>query len=408
MKIAIISSSFLPVIDGVTMVVYYRVKQLSQLGHQVILFCPSYNSLSNIYPHWKDYTGQIFPQIEVISLPSSNSIGLDFERDVTKKSYQIVLEELSKFKPDIIHVDEAERLSTRFFKIAGCDFAKSHNIPCVAFFHTNYIDYFDDYFQLPFKLNYLIKFLLKIAFAKIYNSYDLTLVASKLTFDKLRLMGIKNLYCENFLGVNKTENKQNLKEKNYWFNKYNISKIEDKIKLIFVGRLTPDKGWNFCLQSLPKLPQEILNKITIIVVGDGFMKDEINHKLSELIPHTHLLGRVDNQTMPELFANSDIFVTTSTKETRGLAVIEACAAGIPVISPNSGGVIDTIKDGYNGFLFQPHNELDFLQKLTLLVSNNSLRESMGVQAKISVQNYTWEKTINNLLQVWSEQIIKKK
>lgn len=407
MKIAIISSSFLPVIDGVTIAVYYRIKQLSKLGHQVILFCPSYQSLSNIYPNWQEYTGQIFPQVEVISLPSTNSIALDFERDVTSKSYQIVLEKLSKFQPDIIHVDEAERLSTCFFKIAGCDFAKSHKIPCVAFFHTNYIEYFDDYFQLPFKLNSIIKFILTFIFAKIYNSYYLTLTASKLTFDKLRLMGFKNLCCDNFLGVNLIKNQPKPKN-NYWLNKYNIRDIEEKIKLIFVGRLTPDKGWNFCLKSLSKLPQEILKKIAFIIVGDGLMKDEIKQKLSQLTPHTYLLGRIDNQTMPELFANSDIFVTTSTKETRGLAVIEACAAEIPVICPDSGGVIDTIKDGYNGFLFQSNNEVDFLEKLILLVNNNSLRKSMGIKAKISVQDFTWEKTTNNLLQVWGEQIIKKK
>jgi glycogen synthase len=61
MKIAIITSSFYPVIDGVTVAVYNRVKQLSTLGHQVIIFCPDYSVIKHIYPHWQDYTGEILP-----------------------------------------------------------------------------------------------------------------------------------------------------------------------------------------------------------------------------------------------------------------------------------------------------------------------------------------------------------
>ncbi len=147
MKIAIICSSFFPVIDGVTIAVYKRLEQLSILGHQVIVFCPDYKPLKHIYPNYKKYKGKIFPGVEIISLPSSKAIALDFERDVTINSYQIVIKQLAKFKPDIIHVDEAERLGVCLLKLPGVKYARQNNIPCVAWFHTNYIDYFDDYFD---------------------------------------------------------------------------------------------------------------------------------------------------------------------------------------------------------------------------------------------------------------------
>ncbi len=121
MKIAIIASGFLPVLDGVTVSGYYRVQKLSQFGHQVLLFCPDYSPLAHLYPNWKDYTGNIFPGVEIINLPSTPF--LDFERNVGFNTYKIVRRELEKFQPEIIHVDEPERLFFAFFRLAGIEFA---------------------------------------------------------------------------------------------------------------------------------------------------------------------------------------------------------------------------------------------------------------------------------------------
>ncbi|MEN9566439.1 MAG: hypothetical protein RLZZ69_1635, partial [Cyanobacteriota bacterium] len=157
MKIAIICSSFFPVIDGVTIAIFKRLEQLSLLGHQVIVFCPDYHPIKHIYPNYQQYKGEIFPAVEIISLPSSKAIALDFERDLTVKSYQIVLQKLEQFKPDLIHVDEAERLGFCLLKLPGVKYAQQHHIPCIAWFHTNYLDYLDDYFTLPLSLNRLCK-----------------------------------------------------------------------------------------------------------------------------------------------------------------------------------------------------------------------------------------------------------
>ena len=257
MKIAIICSSFFPVIDGVTIAVFYRVKYLSQLGHQVKLFCPDYSAIANIYPNWQDYTGEIFKGIEVISIPSTKSIALDFERDVAIGSYKIVSRELIKFQPDIIHVDEAERLGFCWLKLPGVKYARQHNIPCVAWFHTNYLEYFNDYFNLPFGLNYSIKKCLSFVFRRIYNSYDLTLAASTVTKQKLMAMKIDNVCQVELLGCDLERYNYSLRSNNFWTTQYNLPNIENQTKLIFIGRLTPDKGWNFALNFLSQLNPKI-------------------------------------------------------------------------------------------------------------------------------------------------------
>ena len=402
MKIAIICSSFFPVIDGVTIAVFNRIKQLSSLGHQAIVFCPDYEPLKQIYPDYQQYTGEILPGINIINLASTKSLVLDFERDVTIKSYPTVVKELNRFQPDIIHVDEAERLGVCWLKLPGVKYARQNNIPCVAWFHTNYLEYIDDYFKLPLGINRLIKSILGWIFAKIYNSYDKTLVSSSVTAAKLKKLGIRNILCANLLGYEAAN--LNFEQKNLLNRKYNVNSVKDKVKLIFLGRLTPDKGWHFTWESLAKLPPEIWAGIAIIIAGDGTLKNKLEQELKQLLPDVYLLGRVKPEDILNLLINSDIFVTNSEKETRGLTLIEAAAAGIPAIAPRAGGVIDTIKDKETGLLYESQNQQDFLDKLTLLIADAELRQSMGIKAKKLAQQWTWEETVNNLLEIWSQEI----
>ena len=407
MKIAIITSSFYPVIDGVTIAVFNRIEHLSKLGHEVVLFCPDYSAIEYIYPDWQQYTGKILPGVEVISLPSTESIGLDFERDVTQNSYKFIVKKLAVFQPDIIHIDEAERLGICLLKKPGIEFARQYNIPCVAFFHTNYLEYLDDYFSLPLGLNGFVKGVLNLIFTNIYNAYDLTLVSSRVTFDKLAARGIKNLHHAELLGFNIAKFQPVTKTPDFFTRNYNIENIKSKIKLIFVGRLTPDKGWNFAIDALSKLPREILSQIAFIIVGDGNLKDRITQELTELIPNVYLLGRVPPNAISSLLINSDIFVTNSEKETRGLAVIEARAAGIPIIAPDAGGISDTVRDCHNGLLYEPHNKEDFIAKLVLLISDSNLRHQLGINNKARKSLLSWQQATDNLIDIWQAEINKK-
>jgi glycosyltransferase involved in cell wall biosynthesis len=409
MKIAIISSGFLPVIDGVTVTQINRLRELSQGGHQVLLFCPDYSQLANIYPNWQAYTGGILPGVRIVNLESESFLGLDFERNVSRKSYQVVLQELQSFQPDIIHVDEPERLFTGFLKIPGIDYAKRAGIPCVSFFHTNLLEYGKDYFNTPAIIDRIIRYILKFPLAWIYNAYDLTLVSSRVTQQKLTKLGIKNLLREELLGIDIANFSPQLKQTNFFTNKYQLPNIEQKVKLIFLGRLAPDKGWNFTIDAFTKIAQEVnLEDVALIIAGDGSMRDRISQKLSALAPHTYLLGRISPEDVPALLVNSDIHVTTSEKETKGLTVLEAFAAGIPVLAPRAGGLVDSIEDGENGLLFAPQDKADFTRKLKTLINELSLRQKMGIKAKESVAGYSWEQATKNLLKIWQQQIENKR
>jgi glycosyltransferase involved in cell wall biosynthesis len=404
MKIAIISSGFLPVVDGVTVTLMNRLQKLSQWGHQVLLFCPDYRALESVYPDWKNYTGNILPGVNVVNLDSTPFMDLDFERNVSQKSYLVLLQELQKFQPDIIHVDEPERLFMGFLKVPGIDFAKRNRIPCVSFFHTNFIEYGEDYFPAPAAIDRLLKFIFNALFSWIYNSYNATLVSGEVTRQKAVQMGIKNVVKSELLGVDTAQFHPDLRESGFFEKRYALPEIDQKVKLVFLGRLTPDKGWGFTLNALPNIAEEInLENVALIVAGDGPMQDEIAEQLGK-ITAVHLLGRIPPAEVPALLANSDIHITASEKETKGLTILEAFASGIPVLAPRSGGLIDTVREGESGFLFNPKDQGDFAEKLKILIHDPALRQKMGSQGRASVAHCNWDETVENLLKIWEAQV----
>lgn len=405
MKIAIIASGFLPVVDGVTVSGFHRLQRLSKWGHEVLLFCPDYQPLKEVYPNWQDYTGEILPGVRVVSLESTPFFDLDFERNVGRRSYKTLWAELETFQPDIIHVDEPERLFLGFLKRPGLDYGKKYNIPCLGFFRTNFIEYVEDFFPVKgFLLKALETFFQKLI-AWVYNGYDRTLIHSQITEKKLIAMGINNVLYQELWGFEAERFHDHLGEEVFFQNHYQLPQVDRLVKILFVGRLTPDKGWDFAFEGLKKAAAIVdFSKVAIIVAGDGPLKSEIQTQLSALTPHTHLLGRVDPDGVPALFANGDIYITNSEKENRALTVVEALASGLPSLVPNAGGVVENMTNGKTGFIYEPQNADDFAEKLKQLVENPEMRDTMAHQCRQDVAHLTLDQAVKNLITIWEEAI----
>lgn len=405
MKIAIISSGFFPVVDGVTVSAMMRLQRLSQWGHEVLFFCPDYSVIESVYPNWREYSGDILPGVRVYNLPSTPFLGLDFERNPSIASYNILLQELEKFQPDLVHVDEPERLFFGFFRRAGIDYAKKANIPCIAFFRTWFLSYAEDYIPLPKFAVEIIREIFRRIFAWIYNGYDVTLFTSKITYQLAPQMGITNAIYENLAGFDAQRFNPNLKEEHFFKKYYNLPELDGLTKLIFVGRLTPDKGWNFTLKTMAKVAEKIdLEKVGFIIIGDGQMQDEIIAGLTKFTRHVYFLGRVAYDQVPAVYANSDIHITTSERESRGLTVLEAFASGIPVLVPRAGGLVENVIDGENGLLYTPQDSEDFTHKLKQLIEDPLFRKTLGNRGIESVGNYSWDVVIKNLVNIWEQKL----
>jgi glycosyltransferase involved in cell wall biosynthesis len=106
--------------------------------------------------------------------------------------------------------------------------------------------------------------------------------------------------------------------------------------------------------------------------------------------------------VPALLINSDLHLTTSEKETRGLTLLEAMAAGIPVLAPRAGGIPDTVQPDQTGLLFQPRNIQDFATQLQRLTSQPALRQHLGATARQQAAHLDWSAAVDRLIQIWQQ------
>ena len=403
MRIAIISSGFFPVVDGVTVSLYHRLRSLSQQNHQVLLLCPDYQSLASVYPQWQEWSGEILPGVQVVNLPSEPFMGVEFERNLSRGANPLIQTELTAFQPDIVHVDEPDRLFLGTLNAPGVAYAKRHNVPCVGFYHTNFVDYIEDFFPLPRPIVRLMQWISTQIIRRVFHSYDATLVSNPIAEQRVQQLGIRNTVCDRFLGVDLVTFQHQPHAPQFFQHHYGLDGLDDKVILVFLGRLTPDKGWRFTLDAFAHFAQaraDWLAQVAIVIAGDGELQEDIRQRLQTLGLTVALLGRITPDAVPPLLTHADIHVTTSEKETLGLTLLESFAAGKPVVAPRAGGVVHLIRDGENGLLFAPNDVEGFGRSLHTLVTDAKLRQKLGQQGQEDVNAYNWDVAVDTLLKTW--------
>ena len=146
----------------------------------------------------------------------------------------------------------------------------------------------------------------------------------------------------------------------------------------------------------------------LVLVGDGPERDN----LQDLVLHrnlkerVHFTGMVPYDEMPCYLAMADAFVTASVTEVHPLSVIEAMAAGLPVLGIQSPGVGDTVEDGKTGFLSPEEDLAAFTARMVRLVIDHETRHAMATQARQAAENYAIEKTVQLILERYQKVIEK--
>lgn len=392
MRIALFSSSFFPETQGVSVVLWERLIRLQYTSHEILLFCPDYSQFEDIYPDWRNFAGKIFQNVEVFYLPSKPFLGVRQHPTLSLFSYKVVETKLKEFKPDIIHSDDIEKLYFgNVMRDWGAKYAQENNIPCIVMHHTNFLQYYSDYAKsMPvLKLPFAYK-VIKYHLLKPYSKYDLVLVSSREQVRCLRALEIRRIFYQTFVGVN-TELFKPIPDKSLFLSTYVPSDIRDKVKVLYVGRLDPDKGWLFLIDALLSLASfEDLSNLCLIIAGYGPLETEILDKLSPKM-NIHFVGKVSYNKISELYQCCDFFLTPSEKESRGLTILEAAACGIPALAPRAGGLIDSLKDGETGLFYNPGDKNDFIDKFLVLAKNKLLRDEMGKKARLFAEQNSCDK-----------------
>lgn len=162
---------------------------------------------------------------------------------------------------------------------------------------------------------------------------------------------------------------------------------------IFVGRLIEFKNLFRFLEAFHIAQQKSNLDWGVIILGDGELKTNLQHLISEKnIPKVSFQQGVSWQQVPQYLSLSDVLVLPSYSEPWGLVVNEAMACGLPVlVSEKCGCAIDLVKNGENGFTFQPENLNEFTEKLLQFMHMSEVNlKNMGVISEQIIQEYSPE------------------
>ncbi|MBC7318546.1 glycosyltransferase family 4 protein, partial [Candidatus Bipolaricaulota bacterium] len=172
--------------------------------------------------------------------------------------------------------------------------------------------------------------------------------------------------------------------------------------LIFVGRLAPHKHVDHLLKIVKELKNEIPN-IKLKIIGDGIEKN----RLLKLVKDYKIQDRVTFYTNLKYadviyhMKASSILVLPSTREGFGMVLAEANACNRPVIAYKSGGVVEVIKDGENGFLVEPLNIESLKEKIKILLSDEKSQQEFGEKGrKIVEEKFNWDKIIEEVMKTY--------
>jgi glycosyltransferase involved in cell wall biosynthesis len=170
---------------------------------------------------------------------------------------------------------------------------------------------------------------------------------------------------------------------------------QSSFTIVSVGRLEKGKNQQLILKALHQLEDK---SIQLILVGDGTERgslDELIHNLN-LQERVRITGFVSE---PELFlAQADLFVLPSISEGFGIAAVEAMLLGVPCLCSQVGGIPEFVVDGKTGWLFDPENQKEFIDKFHIILKmDKKIRDEIGIKGRESVvERFSEEIYIKNL------------
>lgn len=166
---------------------------------------------------------------------------------------------------------------------------------------------------------------------------------------------------------------------------------------IYIGRLSKEKNIFRLLSSYERLTKK--DKWGLILIGDGPQKNEIQNYIKEHnLKNAFLPGFQQKEDIPKFLAASDIFILPSISETWGLVVNEAMAAGLPVlISKKCGCYPDLVKEGINGFSFDPLDDNELFNLMNDIVHNKYNLSNMGKASLDIIKDYSPKKAAKVVL-----------
>jgi glycosyltransferase involved in cell wall biosynthesis len=160
----------------------------------------------------------------------------------------------------------------------------------------------------------------------------------------------------------------------------------EHVQFLFLGRINESKGAFLLLQAFEALPPQLRTRARLVFAGDG----EVEKLRSLAQAHAgavDVYSWVNTEQRDELLAASDVFALPSHLEGLPMALLEAMASGLPVITTAVGGIPDVVTDRCEGFLVQPGDVDALRDAMAQLISDESSRLALGQRARLRAEDF---------------------
>lgn len=366
LKIAIVTETWAPEINGVANSLLNLCKGVQGKGHQILLIRPKpQKSCEQFTPNKECW-------VKAQAIPHYPSLQFGWPQ-ISKISKAI-----DDFEPDIVHIVTEGPLG-----LASLFVAKSKNIPISSGYHSAFQE-FSRYFEFPFLVKPITHYL-----KWFHNRTQITCVPSLDTAQSLEEMGVTGELKVVGRGVNidvfnRQQRCELLRER--WG-----VKVDTRV-LISVGRLSPEKEVNVVIETFKKMQNKGIENIKLVIVGDG--PDRSNLEILAGQYDVIFMGSLTGLELAQAYASADIFVFPSQVETFGNVALEALASGLPIIAYDYACAKLHVQHGKTGWLV-PLGEITALTQIMEKMPDASMLREMGAKAERNVAEVGWMKPVND-------------
>ena len=369
LRIAIVTETWPPEINGVALSMMQLCQGLQRLGHKILL----------VRPVQKETCAEFHPEQEclVLSQPIPKYPSLQFGWP----QYLKVTKAFEKFSPDVVHIVTEGPLG-----LTALQAAKAKKIAVSSGFHSPFQD-FSRFFDLAFLVKPIQRYL-----TWFHNSTDVTCVPSQYTEQALRGFGVTCPLVVVGRGVDTVRfspkhRSQRLRQQ--W------GVDADTRVMLYVGRLSPEKEVDVLIKSFHALQVQQGVNIKFVIVGDG--PDRIRLSKMTTSKDVIFMGSLGGHELATAYASADVFTFASQADTFGNVVLEAIASGLPVIAYDYVCAHQHVKHNITGWLSPLGHTTDLIQSICRLPALPQLRQ-IGLLASESVQHSSWQFPVQQLEQ----------
>jgi glycosyltransferase involved in cell wall biosynthesis len=373
LRVALVTSSYNFIKDGVALTLNRLVGYLEQQGVEVLVFAPV--AAQPAFPH----AGTVVP-VPSVALPFRQEYRLALGLGPARRT-------LSEFAPDIIHIAVPDLLGLDALRLA-----RQQHIPAVASYHTRYETYLRHYWYLAPFTELLARHL-----RRFYAACREVYVPSESVRDALLADGLKNNFRQWPRGIDTARFSPD-RRSTAWRARWGIA--PDEPVVLHVSRLVREKRLDSLTQTLQRLDRSGIAH-RVVIVGEGPDRGFAEAAL----PNAIFTGFMDGDALAEAYASSDVFFFPSDSESFGNVTLEAMASSLPCVCADATGSRSLVVAGETGFLAPPEDTGTLAGHIVALLNDAGLRGRMGAAARARAMTFGWDETLARLLGYYHELLL---